>query len=81
MPKTNDRICVQRMPFPSCSVLTMFLVCVLPSHTIIALCCMIQPSQCLVIFFLKLSCLAQYNNVILNFCPLFESYSYKQILC
>lgn len=30
--------------------------------------------------FFKLSYLTQYNNVILNFCPLFEYYSYKQIL-
>lgn len=83
MPKTNDRriICVQRMPFPSCRAWTVVLVGVLHSHTIRAPYRISRPSQGPVIFFffLKLSCLTQYNNVILNFCPLFESYSYNQI--
>lgn len=84
MQKTNDRriICVQRMPFPSCRAWTVVLVGVLHSHTIRAPYCISQPSQGAVIFFLKLSCLTWYNNVIfviLNFCPLFESCSYNQI--
>lgn len=55
-------------------------ICYLHIPAIFASHCMIQPSQCLVILF-KLSCLTQYKYVLLNFCPLFESYSCKHIIC